>query len=283
MLIASPSLARRIERAESALITAWGQRAAARLGESQVIVAPIGGGAAVMPGPGSALSKVSGLGFEPLSASDLETIERRFAAFETPVRVELSSLGDPGVGKLLSERGYVLSGFENVLGLPIHASHSRPAAARNTTITIEEVAATDAGIWADVVATGFMHADVVNGPAPEVPDRTKLDLVFNDIARIDGFSQYLARRDGHPAGGASMRIHDGVAQFCGAATLPEHRRLGIQSALLQERLAHAARAGCDVAIVTTEPGSMSQQNAQRQGFELLYVRAVMRRGWGGRD
>jgi hypothetical protein len=30
-----------------------------------------------------------------------------------------------------------------------------------------------------------------------------------------------------------------------------------------------------VAIVTTEPGSRSQENAQRQGFALLYARAIL--------
>lgn len=36
-----------------------------------------------------------------------------------------------------------------------------------------------------------------------------------------------------------------------------------------------ARLGCDVAVVTTVPGSKSQQNAQRQGFDLLYTRAIL--------
>ena len=30
-----------------------------------------------------------------------------------------------------------------------------------------------------------------------------------------------------------------------------------------------------VAVVTTAPGSKSQQNVQRQGFQLLYTRAVL--------
>jgi hypothetical protein len=34
-------------------------------------------------------------------------------------------------------------------------------------------------------------------------------------------------------------------------------------------------AGCDVAVVTTQPGSWSQQNAQRRGFDLLYTRAIL--------
>jgi RNA polymerase sigma factor (sigma-70 family) len=68
----------------------------------------------------------------------------------------------------------------------------------------------------------------------------------------------------------------GVAQLTGAATIPAHRRRGVQTALLSARLADAAAAaGCDVAVIITQPGSKSQQNAQRQGFDLLYTRAVL--------
>ena len=71
-----------------------------------------------------------------------------------------------------------------------------------------------------------------------------------------------------------MRMAGGVAQLTGAATAPAHRRRGIQTALLSARLADAA-ACCDAAVITTQPGSKSQQNAQRQGFDLLYARAVL--------
>ena len=62
-----------------------------------------------------------------------------------------------------------------------------------------------------------------------------------------------------------------------AATLPAYRRRGVQSALLLRRLAEASDNHCTVAIVTTQPGSKSQENVQRQGFELLYSRNVLRR------
>jgi ribosomal protein S18 acetylase RimI-like enzyme len=68
---------------------------------------------------------------------------------------------------------------------------------------------------------------------------------------------------------------EGVAQLTGAATAPTHRRRGVQSALLAARLADAAAAGCDLAVVTTQPASRSQQNVQRRGFDLLYTRAVL--------
>ncbi len=49
----------------------------------------------------------------------------------------------------------------------------------------------------------------------------------------------------------------------------------VQTALLAARLTDARAAGCDVAVITTQPGSTSQQNAQRRGFDLLYTRATL--------
>jgi len=91
-----------------------------------------------------------------------------------------------------------------------------------------------------------------------------------------GAVRYAALRDGIMAGGAGMRLAEGgVAQFTGAATLPAHRRRGVQTALLAARLADAAAADCDIAVVTTQPGSKSQQNVQRHGFDLLHTRAIL--------
>ena len=48
-----------------------------------------------------------------------------------------------------------------------------------------------------------------------------------------------------------------------------------ESALLRARLLDAAHRGCDLAVVTTEPASKSQENVQRAGFTLLYARAIL--------
>src|SRR6266496_2521871 len=90
-----------------------------------------------------------------------------------------------------------------------------------------------------------------------------------------GVLRYAALRDGVIAGGASFHMAEGIAQLTGAATAPAHRRRGVQTAMLSARLADAAAAGCDIAVVTTQPGSKSQQNVQRQGFDLLYTRAIL--------
>jgi hypothetical protein len=52
-------------------------------------------------------------------------------------------------------------------------------------------------------------------------------------------------------------------------------RRGVQSALLATRLADATSARCEIAVITVQPGSTSQENAQRSGFALLYTRAIL--------
>jgi ribosomal protein S18 acetylase RimI-like enzyme len=134
----------------------------------------------------------------------------------------------------------------------------------------------DVDRWIDVLATGFEHPDTFDGPpAAESFGRGALEGVFRDYGQAPGCVQYLSRRDGQIAGGGSLRIDGGLAQLSGAATLPEHRRRGVQSALLRARLLDAAAAGCELAVVTTSPGSKSQENVQRAGFALLYTRAIM--------
>ena len=93
-----------------------------------------------------------------------------------------------------------------------------------------------------------------------------MESVHNPMAAAGVVARYAALRDGILAGGATMRIADGVGQLTGAATAPAHRRRGVHTALLAARLADTAAVGCDVAVITTQPGSKSQQNAQRQGF-----------------
>ncbi|MGH8248379.1 MAG: GNAT family N-acetyltransferase, partial [Gammaproteobacteria bacterium] len=127
--------------------------------------------------------------------------------------------------------------------------------------------------------TGFQHPDDVEGLIPhESFEREALERFMADFKHTPGYRLFFARRNGAVAGCASMRLCNGVAQLCGAATLPEHRRRGVQSALLRARLADAAIQGCDIAVMTTQPGSKSQQNAIRQGFSILYTRAILRRG-----
>jgi GNAT superfamily N-acetyltransferase len=82
----------------------------------------------------------------------------------------------------------------------------------------------------------------------------------------------LAKVDGQPAGGGTLSIRAGVAGLFGASTLPAYRNRGVQTALLNARLARAAELGCNLAACLAQPGSSSQRNVARQGFQTLYTR-----------
>lgn len=251
-------LATRIEAAETALISAGATE-----------VRPLAGGAACFAGADSPLTKVVGLGFGGVPTdAELDEIERDYARRGAPVQVELSNLADPQIGAVLTGRGYRLVSFENVLG-------TRPAAEPGVPgVRVDKAGADELQAWVDVVVDGFAHPDTEGVPSHEEFPQDVLAAAVRDMVAA-GAVTYLARCQDTIAGGASMRITDGIAQLTGAATAPAFRRRGVQSALLSARLSDAHAAGADIAVVTTSPGSRSQQNVQRKGFQLLYTRAIL--------
>jgi ribosomal protein S18 acetylase RimI-like enzyme len=275
MLTATTTLAARLERAEADTATAFGR--AAKL--SDLLIHPIGGGTAVYGGAGRPFNKIAGLGFTPIDAAAIAELEDMYDARGGEMRVELASLADGAVAAMLTRRGFTLTGYENVLGLPL-TPDIVATLARECDAAIDRgilVAPTDdASAWIGAVADGFASPDVFDGPPPtESFGRESLERIFAEFSAAPGCRLFLARRGGEVAGGGALRLVDGLAQLAGASTRPPHRRRGVQSALLRARLVEAARAGCDLAVVTTEPASKSQENVQRAGFTLLYVRAIL--------
>ncbi|WIM99048.1 GNAT family N-acetyltransferase [Actinoplanes oblitus] len=271
-LFCDVTLAGRIERAEARFIAACGEAAARRRGDRRGFRMPIGGGVAGYAEPDSPLNKVAGLGFAgPPDPAALDAVEQAYAARGAPVQAEVASLADPAVLQLLAERGYRLVSVENVLGHALGGGAAGPVTPPGVEVRPSDDAELDT--WLDVVVEASLHPDAQGVPWQEEFPREVLENAERDAAGL--VRRYLARLDGVPAGGGSMHLTDGVAQLTGAGTAPGFRRRGIQSALLAARLADAATAGCDIAVVTVQPGSASQQNAQRRGFDLLYVRAVL--------
>ncbi len=271
-LFCGTALAGRIERAEAQLIAQASEAARRRRADTAGFVIPMAGGVASFAEAGSPFNKVAGLGFGGVpGAAALDEIERAFTACGAPVQIELAHLADPAIGALLTERGYRLVSFENVLG---RALTGEPERVTPPGIEVRPSGDDELEAWLDAVADGVAHPDTHGAGSHEESPREGIARATRDLAAA-GVMRYAALRDGVIAGGARFRMADGVAQLTGAATAPAHRRRGIQTALLSARLADAAAAGCDIAVITTQPGSTSQQNAQRQGFDLLYTRAVL--------
>jgi hypothetical protein len=108
-------------------------------------------------------------------------------------------------------------------------------------------------------------ADTKSGPVGYIDvgsGRTVIAGAERDFAAV-GVVRYAAWRAGSwPAVAVSTQLR---ASHSSPARRPRPRTAGgVQTALLSARLADAAAAGCDIAVVTTQPGSKSQQNVQRR-------------------
>jgi GNAT superfamily N-acetyltransferase len=271
-LFCDTALAQRIERVEAQLIARPSQAAHRRRPDAGGFVIPIAGGVASFAEPDSPFNKVVGLGFDGVpDARALDEMEQAFAAVGAPVQIELSNLAEPGIGALLTERGYRLESFENVLGLTVEGDRELLAPPG---VEVRRSRDDEFEAWLDVIVDGVAHPDTEGVPWHEEFPRESVVAAERDLVAA-GLLRYIAFHDGVVAGGASLGLAEGIAQMGGAATAPAHRRRGIQSALLSARLSDAARAGCDIAVVTTQPGSRSQHNVQRQGYHLLYTRAIL--------
>ena len=109
-------------------------------------------------------------------------------------------------------------------------------------------------------------------PAPPSDLLENIKKVMSGFIHPD-FERLLVWVDGEPAGAANAYVIDGVLGIAGTATLPAFRKRGVQQAVV----AHALNRGlgrAELAMATTEPGSISQRNFERFGFQVIYTRAI---------
>ncbi|MET0340756.1 MAG: GNAT family N-acetyltransferase [Polyangiales bacterium] len=267
MFFPSSASVRRIEAAEARSLAAL-----VHAPDDAGFVHEFAGGFALYRSAGSPLNKVVGAGFAPVSEDALGEIERCYAARGAPVQVELSTHADPALTSLLARRGYHFAGYEDVHACAIaDLSLAEPPA----DLTVRRARDDERDAWIDVLVTGFSQA--VEGERTAEHDdfgREALEGVFRDMSTQTPPERWVALRAGQVVGGASVTHAEGISFLFGAATQPEARRRGVQRALLHARLRDGLARGTDLAVVTTQPGSASQQNVLRAGFALAYARAV---------
>jgi len=93
-----------------------------------------------------------------------------------------------------------------------------------------------------------------------------------------GWECWLALDGDVPVAAAGVFVDEGVGYLGFAATLPEHRGKGAQTALLAARIKRARERGCDAVLTETGelreglPGN-SYRNIRRAGFEEIAVTA----------
>src|SRR5262245_34894969 len=239
----------------------------------------VGGGRGVCGQPGSPMNKVLGLGLGvTVTDEDLDALELFYDERECPIQIELCPLVSTDLVGRLQTRGYVLKGFENELACELPRPHSLLGSFGETGLHVEVLAGNDDDeAFLRATVEGFAVPDslpvLIDGPASDVVEtigHVMRQFIQPDIVR------YLVRIDGEPAGAAASVITNGVLVIFGTGTRPAYRRRGVQSAIVAKAL-DGAIGRADLAIATTEPGSISQRTFERFGFQVLYTRAILLR------
>jgi hypothetical protein len=265
MNFAGLDLARRLEAAEALN--------GAECAEAQRLLNPtvgatvrqVAGGSAIFVGPGSPLTHAVGLGMHgPVRSEELDGLEAFYRARGASVSVDLCPLADASLLELLGSRGYRTTEFMNVLIRPLTGSE---VAAPEVPIRLANDGEEE--LWALTVGRGFLEKDTLT---------TEEMDVGRNIFHMPGSLCYLAFAGNLAVAAGAMAIHGGLATLFADSTTPGFRGIGLQSTLIRERL-HAAietsANGCDLASASTLPGSVSQRNYERNGFQVAYTKAIL--------
>jgi GNAT superfamily N-acetyltransferase len=263
MVFADFELSQRIEHTEARITAAFADSRAEISPEYGAEWIEVAGAYAIFDGIESPCTQTFGLGmFGEVAAAELDRIETFFKERNAPILHEVSPLADASVLALLNERGYHPLEYTNIMFQTLGDSERNVEL--NPRIKTKIIGEDKVLLWAETSANGWIS---------EMPDHVDFMKEFGRIsASCEGCYSFLAELDGKPIATGALFIFDGVAEAAGASTIPEGRKQGAQTALLDARLRFAKEKGCDIVVMGALPGSQSQKNAEKNGFRIAYTR-----------
>jgi GNAT superfamily N-acetyltransferase len=160
--------------------------------------------------------------------------------------------------KALTKQRYAHAEYHTLLyGVPIQEFTPAPG------VTVEIVDASTLEPFLDCYSAGWQIAN---------PEGFKRNV--RSWLGQPGWTLYLGRHDGTPAGGAILFL-DGHTAYCAdSAVDPAMRGHGVHQALLQRRSADAAAHGADLLCAMAAYLSTSHRNMIRVGLSVLSTKAV---------
>ena len=262
MIYMGLELARRLEVAEALNGVACAEAHQQLNPELGATVLEVGGGFAVFVGVESPLTHALGMGMRgEVRADDMDRLEDFYRARGAVAGVDLCPLASASLVELLGNRGYRVTEFNSVLVRPLAGAEFAPAGT-----TVRLTCADEEHLWTRTVGRGFLEKDDLT--AEEVD-------VGNAIWHMPGSRCYLAFGGGRAAAAGAMAVRGGLATLFADSTMLGFRGAGLQGELIRERLRAAVEDGCDLATASTLPGSVSQRNYERNGFQVAYTKAIL--------
>ncbi len=267
------AVAARLEVVQAWRAVYYAQVHAQHLGEQASAHLMVAGAPVIYAGAGAPVNRAIGVGMQgPVTAGDIDEIEAFYRQRRADTVIDLCPLADPSLLRLLAGRGYYVRSWMSMLVMPLPAPGVESAPSPPSGLRVTRATPEQADLWLATSARGFDESDDVN-------EATRRILLSNFYAA--NAHCYFAWQGDTPIATGGMYPHAGVVELGGASTLVAYRQQGAQTALIQRRLQDAHAYGCDLAAVLTSPGSASQRNMQRRGFQLAYTRAICVRPLAG--
>ena len=162
----------------------------------------------------------------------------------------------------LAERGYEQG--------PTMRRYLRPAVAPSAgsegPIEVRELTAADTEGMSLIFADALGVSDLATVPLLGLPD-------------LEGWHCYAAYLDECEVACGSMLLHDGMAVLGLDATAPDARQRGCQTALIERRLAEAARAGATTVLAESCEGADDRAAAGRNFLRAAFLEAGRTVAW----
>lgn len=248
-MIVTEDLIRRIEKSEGRRLIECAKAA----GKEWLEVA---GGVAAFCGDGNAMTQCSGLN-GPVTKAEFEEVLALYRGRAGVFEFKLSVISEYVLREWVVQRSQALPEFETILIRPIG---DEPTVVHED---IREVTPAGAMDYAARSAVWFFSGET---PPPGIVEVIGASCVSSTVHTFEAYE------DGVPIAGCSVNMAEGVAWLAGAAVAMEHRGKGWQRKLQALRIRVAREAGCDLICQGALPGSISQQNAQKNGFEVAFTR-----------
>ena len=225
----------------------------------------IAGGTMCFGGVGSWVNQAMGLGMDgPVAGEDVDRLIAFYESRRVEPKVELCPFAHESFVRGLSQRGFVIREFENVLALELdHAS--LPPMSEGV-----EVAWIDPSNEARLATYMSITRDGFSPPDPDLFARLERRML-----RAPDTKSFMAIVDGEPAAAGSCEVTPPCAALFGLTTLERLRRRGCQRALMIARLRAAQEARCRYASIHSRPEVATGRNALRLGFQVAFTKAIV--------
>lgn len=238
---------------------------------------PIMGGMMSFSGPGSWTNQACALALDaPATDAEIDRLVAFYTDRAHEPRVELAPFAHPTLIAGLAARGFSLIEFETVLaralppGEPLADLAPPPPGVTIRPVDPDDPAQVDT--WVRTSNSGFVQ--------PNDPNEASLNESSRRVAVHPRVASFVAELSGQTIGAGAVEIacptgQETIACLIATSVLPEHRRRGIQQALMVARLIAARERDASFALIHARPGIVTERNARRLGFQTLYTKAVM--------